>query len=194
MDFSCEQCGKCCIEFGAGLSVSREEIAKWEKEGRYDILDYVFFFEYMNCSQCNKLYPVDTSTCPTCGKELEPFVFGGDLWFDPETGKELESCPFLEQLDNGQYICQIQDSKPERCKNFPKVISTECDKCGLNFVKHFKDQMFPELSLEEYFEWSMNDFYDNILQKVDSCPKCNNPIQKYHPWAIENCVAIKNKS
>ncbi|MHA1974876.1 MAG: hypothetical protein ACTSW1_17900 [Candidatus Hodarchaeales archaeon] len=188
--FACAQCGKCCIEFGSGLSVSKVEIQKWENDDRYDILDHVFLFEYMKCEKCNKLYPIDDKICKTCGNKLEPYILGGDLWFDPETGEELDTCPFLEQLEKGKYVCLIHDAKPDRCKNFPTLISTECEECGLNFVKHFKESMFPELPLDEYLNWSIDDFYEKVLLNVDICPQCNAPIPKYHPWAIENCEAI----
>ena len=39
--FKCKQCGNCCLNLGDAFqtSVSDEEIALWEMEGRFDILE-----------------------------------------------------------------------------------------------------------------------------------------------------------
>ena len=191
MDFECQRCGKCCLEFGSCLSVSAEEIKRWERDERWDILQYVDLFEVNVCPQCDKAAPLDQEYCNTCHIKLKRVILGGDLWFDPETGEELKQCPFLRKVKNqDKYECLIHDAKPERCRNFPRWVVTECEKCHLNFVKYFKDTMFPEMSLEEYFKWSLDDFYERVLKKVEHCPNCGEPIPKFHPWALENCPAI----
>jgi len=42
-EFKCKQCGNCCLNLSDAFqtSVSDEEIALWEMEGRYDILEWV---------------------------------------------------------------------------------------------------------------------------------------------------------
>ena len=44
-EFKCKQCGNCCLNLSDAFqtSVSDEEIALWEMEGRYDILEYIFY-------------------------------------------------------------------------------------------------------------------------------------------------------
>ncbi|WP_413834627.1 hypothetical protein [Desulfobacula sp.] len=39
--FKCKQCGNCCLNLSDSFqtSVSDEEIALWEMEGRFDILE-----------------------------------------------------------------------------------------------------------------------------------------------------------
>jgi len=191
-DFECQRCGKCCLEFGSGLSVSAEEIERWRKDGRWDLFQYVDIFECKVCPQCNRTAPLKKRYCDACHKRLKRVILGGDLWFDPETGEELNKCPFLRKIRNrDKYKCLIHDAKPERCRDFPRWIATECLKCHLNFVKYFKDRMFPEILLEEYFKWSLDDFYERVLKNVERCPKCGEPIPKFQPWALENCPAVK---
>ena len=189
--FNCMYCGACCIEFGDGLSVSRDEIEHWEKEGHYDILDYVFIFKCKICPSCRKGFPLDAEYCHNCNEILEEYIIGGDLWFDQETGEELSECPFLIDNYDGTFLCGIHETKPRRCKDFPIFVATECENCDLNFVKFFKGKMFPDLPLEEYLQWTTDDFYDKVLSQVDNCPSCGEPIPKYHTWALENCPAVK---
>jgi hypothetical protein len=42
-NFKCKQCGNCCLNLNDAFqtSVSDGEIALWEMEGRYDILEWV---------------------------------------------------------------------------------------------------------------------------------------------------------
>jgi len=42
-EFKCIQCGNCCLNLSDAFqtSVSDEDIAMWEMEGRFDILEWV---------------------------------------------------------------------------------------------------------------------------------------------------------
>lgn len=91
--------------------------------------------------------------------------------------------------DQNKYECSIHETKPKWCRDFPIVVSTECENCHLNFVKYFKDTVFPEMSLEEYFKWTLDDFFEKVLKNVECCPKCGDPIPKLHQWALDNCPA-----
>jgi len=176
--------------FGSELSVSRDEIEHWEKKGYYDILDYVYIFKCKICPSCKTGFPLDAEYCHNGNEILEEYIIGGDLWFDPETGKELSECPFLFKKEDDTYACGIHENKPQRCKDFPQLIATTCEKCELNFVNHFKDEMFPDIPLEEYLKWTIDDFYDKVLSQVDDCPICGETVLKYHPWAEKNCPAV----
>ncbi len=97
--FKCKQCGNCCLNLNDAFqtSVSDEEIALWEIKGRYDILEWV-------------------DSIPI-GDEHHIH----DIWIDPETGDDVDRCPWLRKLPNqDKYICRIQDVKPEHCRNYPK--------------------------------------------------------------------------
>ena len=97
-DFECARCGKCCtIKDAYCASGDAEDIERWKAEGREDILEWV---EMMST-----------------GKG----IIGYDLWVDPVTRKDVESCHwYAEEPDTGAAICLIQDTKPKHCRDFPK--------------------------------------------------------------------------
>jgi hypothetical protein len=41
------------------------------------------------------------------------------LWFNPETGDEVNSCPWLKELPSRKYACLIHDVKPRHCRDWP---------------------------------------------------------------------------
>lgn len=45
----------------------------------------------------------------------------GWIWVDPETGQMLDPCPFLEQADEQRWICSINDTKPDICRDYPTL-------------------------------------------------------------------------
>lgn len=191
-DFECQRCGKCCLQLGGGLSATQSDAERWKEENRQDILAYIDYIECGICPKCNRGVTLDQLHCADCGIELERKVLAADLWFDPETREELTECPFLRRIaDQNKYECSIHDTKPEWCRGFPIAVSTECEKCHLNFVKYFKDTVFPEMSLEEYLKWTLDDFFEKVLKNVECCPKCGNPIPKLQQWALDNCPAAK---
>ena len=60
------------------------------------------------------------------------FVSGGNIWIDPNTGKQIERCPWLRQLPNqGKYVCDIYYDRPDDCKHYPvtieQMIKDECE-------------------------------------------------------------------
>ena len=60
------------------------------------------------------------------------YVSGGDIWTDPDTGKQMELCPWLQQLPNqGKYICNIYNDRPDDCKHYPvtidQMVKCECE-------------------------------------------------------------------
>ena len=83
----CERCGKCCVEYIGTFGATKEDILRWRKEGRDDILAYVCFM----------------------GDDW------GDLFFHPETGEEIhDRCPFLRKIRNkNEYECMIEETKSD---------------------------------------------------------------------------------
>ena len=62
--FECRRCGRCCLEFGAELPATEQDIARWRAAERWDILDHVASIglgDYM-------IY---------------------ELWFSPRTGEKM---------------------------------------------------------------------------------------------------------
>jgi len=123
-NFECLRCGKCCKRTkwvtNIELRLVWKDIERWRKEGRDDILNYVYAYEGL----------------------------GGDF-FDKENLKRFSTCPFLKK-ERKTYFCSIHETKPRGCKLFPfyfdhqgtcencsatlKENNVYCDNCGL-FLK-----------------------------------------------------------
>jgi Fe-S-cluster containining protein len=89
---ACTRCGKCCLDehYMLTLSATDEDVARWEEEGREDILQYV-----------------DT---------VKPGTH--DLWI--RDGEELARCPFVRKdKGKPTYRCTIYETRPEACRKYP---------------------------------------------------------------------------
>ena len=108
-DFKCRQCGNCCLNLRDAFSTvaTDQDIEMWEREGRYDILEWV-----------DPIY-LDDKDC----------IY--DIWINPITGDAVKRCPWLKKLpDQEKYICRIHDVKPKHCRAYPKsrkhALNTGC--------------------------------------------------------------------
>lgn len=45
----------------------------------------------------------------------------GWLWMDPHTAQLESRCPFLKEDGPGRYICLINDTKPDMCRDYPTL-------------------------------------------------------------------------
>ena len=64
--------------------------------------------------------------------EISSYVSHGNIWVNPDTGKQTERCPWLRQLPNqGKYICDIYYDRPDECKHYPvtidQMVKDECE-------------------------------------------------------------------
>ncbi len=64
--------------------------------------------------------------------EVANYVRDGKIWMDPDTGKQLELCPWLRKLpDQEKYICDIYYDRPDDCKHYPvtieQMINDDCE-------------------------------------------------------------------
>jgi len=64
--------------------------------------------------------------------ELSRYVREGKIWMDPETGKQIELCPWLTKLPNqNKYTCDIYEDRPNDCRYYPttieEMIRDECE-------------------------------------------------------------------
>ncbi|NHI92340.1 MAG: hypothetical protein EAX96_07535 [Candidatus Lokiarchaeota archaeon] len=139
--WDCIQCGFCCNTFKLG--VSGDDWERWEGKivdsniGSYPLRDF----------------------CNTSSKEYSKI---GDLFFHPETGEKLDSCPFLEER-NGKFFCQIHDPKlkPTICKEWhAKLIDIRCvrtrqiinEMYGLEFNTKMDEWIYFEGLLRDYIK------------------------------------------
>ena len=95
--FSCKQCGSCCTNIPGAFShtLDKKDVERWAYHERDDILEWVVSMNYGN----------------------DYVVY--ECWFDPETGEEVDHCPWLSKSNNGKYVCTINDVKPNYCRDWP---------------------------------------------------------------------------
>ncbi|RLA46301.1 MAG: YkgJ family cysteine cluster protein [Gammaproteobacteria bacterium] len=140
----CNQCGKCCIKYGnGGLSAAASEVEYWETF-RPNIYDYVG---------------------GSAGGNLNGTLSGADsgekIWISPDTGKQLERCPWLRQVPNQdktnldkssriQYTCDIYYDRPDDCKHYPVTIEQMvADKCEMIEVRDLDNPQQAQLTLDK---------------------------------------------
>ncbi len=92
-DLKCLQCGKCCMQAQNLLYATKEDMERWEKEGRNDIL---------------KLARPEY-------KHGEIVV--ADIWIDPKTGLNFFVCPWLKRKGDKR-TCSIHKTKPRICRDY----------------------------------------------------------------------------
>lgn len=64
--------------------------------------------------------------------DIHRYVSDGKIWMNPDTGEQLELCPWLRKLPNqNKTICDIYDDRPDDCKYYPttiaEMIKDECE-------------------------------------------------------------------
>jgi Fe-S-cluster containining protein len=99
-EWKCIQCGRCCFMYGCMVPASNDDLARWEKEGRTDIL--------------NKAKVIID---PKTGR-----IIAAELWFDPHTRKEYIYCPWItsngKEGKDKRVTCQIHSTKPQYCRDY----------------------------------------------------------------------------
>ncbi len=92
-------CGHCCLNLVDAYRgcVSDADLELWHSKGRHDLLSRV---ETLDLGPGNRLHLA---------------------WIDPETGDDVERCPWLiENPKDGGHSCSINDVKPEHCRSYPE--------------------------------------------------------------------------
>jgi len=97
--FNCRRCGHCCrslVDAYRGC-VSDADLERWRRQQRDDLLLRV---QTLDLGPGNRLHLA---------------------WFDPASGEEVESCPWLLAApDSAQVLCGINSVKPDHCRDFPQ--------------------------------------------------------------------------
>jgi len=97
-EFNCRRCGHCCLTLVDAYNgcVSEADLARWRQSGRHDLLAWV---------QTLELAPGNTLHL---------------AWVDPESGEDVERCPWLAGSAPGNYACAIEALKPDHCRAYPE--------------------------------------------------------------------------
>ncbi len=73
-------------------------------------------------------------------------VVEGKIWMDPDSGQQIELCPWLKK-EGAQYTCDIYYDRPEDCRVYPvniaDMIKDECE------MLEASDLINPELAQKE---------------------------------------------
>lgn len=94
--FRCRLCGRCCRDLDYHKEVTPEDVQRWKRQGREDILKWVG---------------------STKGKNQEPVY---QIWVAPGSNRFATVCPFLKRgSTNDQWVCAIQETKPQICRQYP---------------------------------------------------------------------------
>jgi len=100
-----------------------------------------------NCNQCGKCcIKYGNGGLSASSKEIEQwetsaptllkYVRAGKIWMNPDTGEQLETCPWLRKVPShnkncDMYSCDIYDDRPNDCKIYPvtidEMIRDECE-------------------------------------------------------------------
>jgi Fe-S-cluster containining protein len=82
------------------------------------------------------------------------YVSDGKIWISPETGKQIERCPWLRQLpDQDKYSCDIYHDRPDDCKHYPVTIEQMVkDECEMLDVQDLSNPKQAQISLDKLME------------------------------------------
>lgn len=94
--FACTRCGRCCLELDFHRDCTGDDVRRWERAGRDDILAWV-------------------------GREKdESGRTRYRIWRYPDTPYYTEACPWLRRVPGDTaFVCSIQDVKPDICRSYP---------------------------------------------------------------------------
>jgi Fe-S-cluster containining protein len=91
--------------------------------------------------------------------EIFKFVKNNEIWFDPESGLSLKSCPFLEiepkinDLAPKKYTCSIYLDRPEDCRHYPSLIAEMIrDECEMIEVIDLEKPKIAQIKLDKLMQ------------------------------------------
>lgn len=88
--------------------------------------------------------------------DIAEYVSQGNIWTSPETGEQLEVCPWLRQLPGeNKYSCAIYFDRPNDCKVYPVTITQMIeDECEMLEIKDLKDTKQAQKKLNKLMDYS----------------------------------------
>ena len=92
--------------------------------------------------------------------EIYRYVNEGNIWIDPETGKQIELCPWLRKVSNqNKYTCDIYYDRPDDCKYYPSTIDEMViDECEMLEEKDLSNPKQAQKALDKIMEDSRSPF------------------------------------
>ncbi len=93
--WKCMQCGQCCFMYGCMIPATDQDLERWKRQGRHDILEKVRVIRD-----------------PKTGA-----ITAAECWFNPFTKKEYVYCPWIKRKGD-KVFCLIHDTKPQYCIDY----------------------------------------------------------------------------
>ena len=92
--------------------------------------------------------------------EIHRYVVEGNIWIDPDTGKQIELCPWLRKVPNqNKYTCDIYYDRPDDCKYYPSTIEEMViDECEMLEEKDQSNPKLAQKALDEIMKDSRSPF------------------------------------
>ena len=92
--------------------------------------------------------------------DIHRYVNQGNIWIDPETGKQIELCPWLRKEPNqNKYTCDIYYDRPDDCKYYPSTIEEMIiDECEMLEDKDLSNPKKARKALDKIMENSRTPF------------------------------------
>jgi len=81
--------------------------------------------------------------------DIAKYVDDGNIWISPDTGKQLERCPWLRQVPNqDKYSCDIYYDRPDDCKFYPVTIDQmQNDACEMLEIQDLANPKQAQITL-----------------------------------------------
>ncbi len=88
--------------------------------------------------------------------DISRYVRNGKIWMDPESGKQIELCPWLRKQPNQiSFSCAIYFDRPEDCRVYPARVSDMInDECEMLEAKDFTDIQLAQKDLDSKYRES----------------------------------------
>ncbi len=90
--------------------------------------------------------------------DISRYVRAGKIWMDPDSGQQLERCPWLRKAPGQEkYTCDIYHDRPDDCKHYPvnldEMVRDECEMIEVQDLLHPKQA---QQALEKFMgdSWS----------------------------------------
>lgn len=88
--------------------------------------------------------------------DIRRYVRDGKIWMDPDTGKQLELCPWLRKApDQNLFTCDIYHDRPEDCRSYPVAIAQMInDECEMLETRDLADHRAAQKALDKLMQHS----------------------------------------
>ena len=95
----------------------------------------------------------DLDLCESLRPDIYRYVRDGKIWMDPESGQQIELCPWLrKEPDQSQFSCAIYFDRPQDCRIYPaRVSDMVIDECEMLEPKDLANVKLAQNELDTKF-------------------------------------------